>query len=321
MRFALLCCFATACSWSSLEVVYEGEDAPYDDPSITLPVGAGLITRVSVFRVTNGFGYEDPDIFEYPTNQLKLSVTGGTLVPCGDDSKHFCVTADGTRDLMVSAKTPDGDVSGTRRVASNLQLVTYTPGWWGSAPVDAIQLETNTLSELDFVFREQSGGVVAGHAASYVATGPLTLSGDKADAGAPGPASIAAAAPASKPLSVLVVTHDQATASIARFSLDRVFNDGASDTSLQAYTKGSTNSFFLDAFDAGGFLVLPGLIVTATGPNLAPAGLTDGPCVTHDWCFLHPSLPAGQNELDTFIELSAGAADERIPVRIVRAAD
>ena len=109
----------------------------------------------------------------------------------------------------------------------------------------------------------------------------------------------------------------------ASFTANVVFSsDGTGDTSLTAYTESSAaiNSFVLEANDADGFFVLPGLAITATGPSLAPSGLTGGPCTTNEYCFMHPSLPAGTDELDSFIELAAGMADQRIPVHIVRAA-
>ncbi|HEY2902976.1 MAG TPA: hypothetical protein VGL59_20505, partial [Polyangia bacterium] len=75
---------------------------------------------------------------------------------------------------------------------------------------------------------------------------------------------------------------------------------------------------YLDGFDADGYLTLPDLTVTASGPYLAPTGLTGATCATNEYCFPHASLPAGMDEADTYLELVAGSADQRIPVHVSR---
>jgi hypothetical protein len=311
----VLCC--VGCSSTDLEVMLEGEDGPYDYQWKPLPVGAGLVSEVSVYRVDWQTDYDDPDITAYTADQLSFTIDGGDLVSCGDGKT--CVTA--TRDrIAISASTPDGAATGSRSVVDDLRLAAFTPSW-GHVTVDAIHLEVGTTSRLDPVFRESSAGVVSGHA-DLAASGPIALAGNMVMVTAPGTATISAPSlPAAPPLTIRAVTRDVSLASIASFTADRVFYPQPL-ASLKLYTESppDINSFVIEAFDADGALALYGLPFTARGSALAPADLTGNPCTTGDYCFLHPALPDGVNDLNTELELSAGSAVQTIPVHIVRAA-
>lgn len=317
-RLLLVCACLAGCTQDYLQITIENETAPGDD---TLPVGAGLTVRMSVWHVTMGFGDEDPNADE--VSVTSLAITGGTQVTC-DVATCILVDPDATT-LELDATTPNGSIGASREVRADLSLALGTFG--SGAPLDTVQLLANTSAQAPLSFLAASQPV-SGHVDSYTTTGPVTLSpaGDMLATGDPGAATIAPAGlPGVTPLSLRVVTQAQSLASIARFTANRELDGG--DAMLTVYTDPPNSApidqsdFYLDGFDADGYYVIPNLPVTATGPYLAPTGLTGGTCTTGEYCFPHASLPAGMTEADTFIELAAGSADQRIPVHVTRDSD
>ena len=176
----------------------------------------------------------------------------------------------------------------TRRVASEVKLSTYA---LIGTPVDAIQLPADSHPQLSLLFREQGGGKVSGHVAGFTGL-PIDPDTSRVTTGAPGDTTLAAVGqPAIAPLALRVIDPATSVATIAQLTA----NSGA--TSLTVYTQDfDSMSFVLEAFDADGYLALPGLSVAATGPNLAPGQRVPERRVRHRRLLLPAPVAARRHE-------------------------
>jgi hypothetical protein len=137
-------------------------------------------------------------------------------------------------------------------------------------------------------------------------------------AGDPGDAAIFVANPPPVPqLPVRIETRAQSAASIASIAIERATYTDYPNTTIKANLALPAPIAF-DASDADGYIAFPGVPLTATGPSLAPSASDGGPCTTDEDCYLHPSLPDGTDELDTYVDVTAGAGHLRFPVHISR---
>jgi hypothetical protein len=305
---------ATACTSSEIRIAVEGENGP-DGTVPKLTLGRGLVVRVDLFQLTQ-VANDDPEVDGYPSDQGTFTLDNATATPCAEG---FCLIPGAGDRVTIRVETPDGSSEITREVTGDLRLSAFTISDESPA-VDAIQLPANASTVIQLVARDGGGIRVSGHAPSYVGTGGITITGRTITTTTTGDATIAPAAPAGgSPLAVRVTTPDASAATVAKLAIDPFLAGDRPDSgSLVVHANDATSFFFVDGFDADGYLSLPGTPIAASGPNLAPAGYHGEACAIRGYCFANASLPAGPTSADTYVDLAAGTATQRVPVHIDR---
>ena len=302
-----------SCTGQELLIRLEGDP----DYGVGVPVAAGLMVPVSVCQQSWDFGDEEPSVHCYQAAELGVELGGATQVPC--DGAALCLAATpGANAVSMTFQTPGGTIHDERPVAADLRLIAST---FAGGDVDRLHVQADAEELFNLVVEAADGGSVAGRvSAGYLVSGDVTVDGETITAGAPGTATISVMeAPSIAALDLRVVTPEASAASIARFAFERRYDpDGPGEAELTVSTAGWAGFVTVAAFDADDYLTLAGLpIETIGGPGVA----FDAPCTTRAFCYLRGVLEEGVDRLDSFLELRAGSAVQRVPVTVVRGED
>lgn len=311
----------TACERQELKVAFDIEDVPYGLPVSARPVGTGLTVAVHVIRETGEAFDEEPTHDTIAAEDVRIvALNNATEVDCGSTAtQSTCLVAGPGERLEIELDTPFGSVVTERPIRSDLQLAASAP-YSGNALSTRLHLQANTTTDLALRFIDSDEQLVSGTAESFDTTGNIAFAGGEAMAGSSGVATIAPVGhPDILPVEIRVVTEAESLASITRFAADRMFTDDPNGRAqLTAYTEGTVGTVRFDGLDLDGFVTLANLpLEVIGGPGVLPRG---APWVTNGFGFLRGELPAGVEQLLSYVEVRAGSATQRIPVQVVRGA-